>query len=85
MPGTSAIEICQLKPMGANTTSSARPIMPAMLYWMAGPVAPSGGEGKVDKNHSTTISEKMIVPTRVRKMFARCHKPSIRLLRLGTR
>jgi hypothetical protein len=27
MPGTSAIEICQLKPIGAKTTSSARPSM----------------------------------------------------------
>src|SRR5439155_23403881 len=37
-PGTSAIEICQLKPIGANTCSRAWPIMPAMLYWIAGPV-----------------------------------------------
>src|ERR1700710_1300983 len=36
-PGTSAIEICQLKPIGANTCSSACPIMPATLYWIAGP------------------------------------------------
>jgi hypothetical protein len=37
--------ICQLKPMGSNTTASARPIMPAKLYSMAGPVAPSGAPG----------------------------------------
>jgi len=40
-PGTSAIEICQLKPMGANRNSSPRPRSPATLYWMAGPVAPA--------------------------------------------
>ena len=45
MPGTSAMLICQLKPIGAKTCSSARPSMPARLYWMAGPVAPSGGAG----------------------------------------
>src|SRR3954467_3189176 len=44
-PGASAIEICQLKPIGAKITSSARPRKPARLYWMAGPVAPSGGPG----------------------------------------
>ena len=44
-PGTSAIEICQLKPIGANTCCSAWPSQPAMLYWIAGPVAPSGGAG----------------------------------------
>src|SRR6201992_4439594 len=52
-PGTSAIEICQLKPIGAKTYSSPRPIMPARLYWIAGPVAPSGGDGKPDRNHTT--------------------------------
>ncbi len=35
-----------------------------MLYWIAGPVAPGGGAGKLDRNQSTTISERMIVPTR---------------------
>src|SRR5258706_14551817 len=44
-PGTSAIEICQLKPIGANTCCSPSPSMPATLYWIAGPVAPSGGAG----------------------------------------
>src|SRR6185369_17710819 len=44
-PGTSAIEICQLKPMGANRYSRIAPSRPAKLYWMAGPVAPSGGAG----------------------------------------
>src|SRR5678815_941055 len=44
-PGTSAIAICQLKPMGANTYSSTAPIRPARLYWIAGPVAPGGGCG----------------------------------------
>src|SRR5688500_10270569 len=44
-PGTSAMEICQLKPMGANTFSSIAPSCPAKLYWIAGPVAPSGGTG----------------------------------------
>src|ERR1700712_3615031 len=32
MPGTSAIEICQLKPMGAKMCSSPRPSIPARLY-----------------------------------------------------
>ena len=27
-----------------------------MLYWIAGPVAPGGGAGKLARNHSTTIS-----------------------------
>src|SRR2546423_15472381 len=58
-PGTSAIEICQLKPIGANRCCSPWPSQPAMLYWIAGPVAPAGGAGYVDRNHSTTISEKM--------------------------
>jgi hypothetical protein len=31
MPGTSAMAICQLKPMGASTTSSQPPIWPAKL------------------------------------------------------
>ncbi|MNN13637.1 hypothetical protein D3C81_1266750 [compost metagenome] len=30
-PGTSAMQICQLKPTGANTFCSAWPIMPAKL------------------------------------------------------
>src|SRR5476651_2509308 len=36
-PGTSAIEVCQLKPIGANTCCSAWPSQPAKLYWIAGP------------------------------------------------
>ena len=39
-PGTSAIEICQLKPTSANTCCEPRPSMPARLYWIAAPVAP---------------------------------------------
>src|SRR6476661_4520157 len=31
-PGIRAIEICQLKPIGAKIISSALPIWPAMLY-----------------------------------------------------
>src|ERR1700730_236749 len=31
-PGTSAIEICQLNPMGAKITASHAPMCPAMLY-----------------------------------------------------
>ena len=45
MPGTSAMQICQLKPIGANTNSSRWPMRPAKLYSMAGPVAPSGAAG----------------------------------------
>src|SRR5512139_1413003 len=82
-PGTSASEICQLKPSGANTYSSARPIVPARLYWMAGPVASGGGAGKLERNHSTIISERMMVPTRSMKVRARSHSPSARLRRLG--
>ena len=44
-PGTSAMAICQLKPSGANKGSSARPSMPAKLYWMAAPLACSGAAG----------------------------------------
>src|SRR6202023_1032639 len=53
-PGTSAIEICQLKPMGANRNSSPRPRSPAMLYWIAGPAAPAGGAGEPARHHRTT-------------------------------
>src|ERR1700685_3541139 len=63
-PGTSAIEICQLNPNGANSHSSPRPRYPAMLYWMAGPVAPAGGAGKLARNHSITMSARMMLPTR---------------------
>jgi hypothetical protein len=45
MPGTSAMAICQLKPSGANSGSSAWPNWPARLYSMAGPVAPSAAPG----------------------------------------
>ncbi|MNT41123.1 hypothetical protein D3C72_1774760 [compost metagenome] len=31
MPGTSAMQICQLKPIGAKITSRPRPRMPARL------------------------------------------------------
>src|ERR1700690_3616497 len=31
-PGTSAIDICQLKPIGLNSTASHAPKWPAMLY-----------------------------------------------------
>ncbi len=85
MPGTSAIEICQLKPMGAKMCCSAPPILPARLYWMAGPVAPSGGDGKVDRNHSRMVSVRMMVPTRCRKIQARSYRPSSRLRGLGQR
>src|SRR3954466_804786 len=44
-PGTSAIEICQLNPIGAKTYSSSAPSCPAKLYWIGGPVAPGGGAG----------------------------------------
>src|ERR1017187_1442080 len=57
-PGTSAIEICQLKPIGANTCCSTWPSMPAKLYWMSGPVAPAGAAGKLERNQSTTMSAK---------------------------
>src|SRR5271155_1864301 len=50
-PGTSATQICQLKPSGANTVCSARPRIPAALYSMAGPLAPGGAAGELDRNH----------------------------------
>ena len=56
-----------------------------MLYWIAGPVAPAGGAGKLDRNQSTTVSAKMMPPTRRRKMPARSHRPRPRLRRLGMR
>ena len=59
--------------------------MPAMLYWIAGPVAPAGGAGKLARNHSTTISDRMMVPTRPRKIRARSHRPSGRLRNTGRR
>ena len=34
--------------------------MPAKLYSIAGPVAPSGGAGEVLRNHSRTISARMM-------------------------
>ena len=82
-PGTSAIDICQLKPMGANTTASQAPKCPAILYWIAGPVAPGGGAGKELKAHRITINARMMVPTRVRKISTRCHRPMPRLRRFG--
>ena len=47
--------ICQLKPIGANTTTRACPSWPARLYSMAAPVAPAGGAGKLAKNHNNTV------------------------------
>src|ERR1700738_895722 len=64
-PGINAIAICQLKPIGANTTCNRCPSCPARLYWIGGPTAPGGGAGKLERNHSRIISERMIVPTRV--------------------
>ncbi|MNG26407.1 hypothetical protein D3C84_1113980 [compost metagenome] len=52
---------------------------------MAGPVAPSGGDGKVDRNHSRIVSVRMIVPTRWMKIQARSYKPSSRLRGFGQR
>ena len=52
---------------------------------MAGPVAPAGGPGNVDRNHSTIVSDRMMVPTRVVKMRARSHSPIARLRALGQR
>src|SRR4051812_49001952 len=84
-PGISAIEICQLKPIGARTISSVRPSMPAKLYWIAGPDAFAGGAGNDDKNHRTMVRERMMVPTRVRKIFARSRRPMNRFFRCGHR
>src|SRR4051812_15634610 len=44
-PGTSAMLICQLKPMGASTSDNPCPSMPAKLYSIAGRVASAGAPG----------------------------------------
>src|ERR1700722_4554905 len=82
-PGTNAIDICQLKPMGANSTASQAPRCLAMLYWMAGPVAPGGGAGNELKAQRITINARMMVPTRLMKISTRCHRPIAKLRRLG--
>src|ERR1700674_2728380 len=74
-PGTRAIDICQLKPMGANSTASQAPKCPAMLYWIGGPVAPGGGAGNELNAQRITISERIIVPTRLMNISIRCHSP----------
>src|SRR5690606_25974392 len=51
-PGISEMLICQLKPIGSNTTASHLPSMPARLYSIGAPVAPAGGAGKLARNHS---------------------------------
>src|SRR5260221_7488237 len=84
-PGIRAIEICQLKPIGARIVSRPRPIIPARLYWIAGPLAPAGGAGNEDRNQSRIVRERMMVPTRARKIFARSMSPITRFLRLGQR
>src|SRR3984957_14718112 len=82
-PGTNAIDICQLKPMGANSTASQEPRCPAMLYWIAGPVAPGGGAGNELNAQRITISERMIVPTRLMNISTRCQRPMPRLRKFG--
>src|SRR5580692_1369132 len=82
-PGTSAIDICQLKPMGANTTASQAPKCPAMLYWIGGPVAPGGGAGNELNAHRITISARMMVPTRLMNISTRCHNPMARFRKFG--
>ena len=67
--------ICQLNPTGANTTASALPSMPAMLYSIGAPVAPGGGSGKLASAHSNTVSTRMMPPTRRMKISTRCHRP----------
>ena len=48
-------------------------------------VVEAGGPGQVLRNHSTMDSARMIVPTRVRNILARSHRPMSRLRRLGQR
>jgi hypothetical protein len=43
--GIKAMQICQVKPSGANSGAMAWPIIPAKLWSMAAPVAPAGGAG----------------------------------------
>ena len=75
--------ICQLKPIGSNSSASARPSVPARLYATAGPVAPSGGAGKLANAHSATVSTRMMPPTRRRKILTRCHSPMAMLRACG--
>src|SRR5260370_35974706 len=82
-PGTSAIDICQLKPMGANSTASQAPKCPAMLYWIGGPAAPGGGAGNELNAQRITISARMIVPTRLMKISTRCQSPMPKLRKFG--
>src|ERR1700679_1157644 len=82
-PGTRAMDICQLKPMGANRTASHAPKCPAMLYWMGGPVAPGGGAGNELRAQRITISARMMVPTRLMNISTRCHSPMAKLRKFG--
>src|ERR1700737_4578764 len=82
-PGTRAIDICQLKPIGANSTASQAPRCPAMLYWIAGPGAPGGGAGNELNAQRITIRERMIVPTRLMNISIRCHNPMAKPRKFG--
>ena len=41
---------------------------------MAGPLAPAGAPGKVERNQTSTISGRMIRPARLTKMLALSHR-----------
>src|SRR6202034_2069524 len=82
-PGTSAMEICQLNPIGANSTASHAPKCPAMLYWIGGPAAPGGGAGNELRAQRITINARMIVPTRLMNISTRCHSPIPKLRKFG--
>jgi hypothetical protein len=81
-PGTSAMLICQLKPMGSNTSASAWPsCRPGCIRW------PPGGARRrrreAGQRHSATVSTRMMPPTRRRKICTRCHRPMAMLRRRG--
>jgi len=54
-----------------------------MLYSMAAPVAPGGGTGKLASAHSSTVSTRMMPPTRRMKIVTRCHSPMAMLRAAG--
>ena len=80
----SATAICQLKPIGSNTSRTANlPMRPPGCYSIALPARRPAATGKLDRNQSTTVSAGMTPPTLRTKIMARCQSRSGRSCRRG--